>query len=152
MPRSVSCFSSACSRARTASACAAAFCSRQTTRCARRDRPQQARAHRLGCVQWRARRVVHGGRRVCGALGAVITHTPNIKSMVFTVAGALVLLIGLRMAGILPGLRSSWRRSCPVRAAQCAHAPPLAGRPLIIGLLTGVMRRAAHSAPCGSAP
>lgn len=29
MPRSVSCFSSACSRARTASACAAAFCSRR---------------------------------------------------------------------------------------------------------------------------
>ena len=44
---------------------------------------------------------------LCGALGAVITYTPNIKSMVFTVAGALVLLIGLRMAGILPGLRST---------------------------------------------
>ena len=29
---------------------------------------------------------------VCGALGAVITYTPNIKSMVFTIAGALVLL------------------------------------------------------------
>lgn len=30
---------------------------------------------------------------VCGALGAVITYTPNIKSMVFAVAGALVLLV-----------------------------------------------------------
>lgn len=30
---------------------------------------------------------------VCGALGAVITYTPNIKSMVFTVAGALVMLV-----------------------------------------------------------
>lgn len=28
-----------------------------------------------------------------GALGAVITYTPNIKSMVFTVAGALVMLV-----------------------------------------------------------
>ena len=34
---------------------------------------------------------------VCGALGAVITYTPNIKSMVFTVAGALVLLIDCRI-------------------------------------------------------
>lgn len=47
---------------------------------------------------------------VCGALGAVITYTPNIKSMVFTVAGALVLLIGLRMAGVMPcgALSTMW--------------------------------------------
>ena len=46
---------------------------------------------------------------VCGALGAVITYTPNIKSMVFTVAGALVLLIGL-LTGVMPcgALSAMW--------------------------------------------
>lgn len=80
---------------------------------------------------------------VCGALGAVITYTPNIKSMVFTVAGALVLLIGLRMAGILPGLRPSETElpgACSLNARTRRH---FAGQPLIIGLLTGVM-------PCGA--
>ena len=41
---------------------------------------------------------------LCGALGAVITYTPNIKSMVFTVAGALVLL-GLYTALVLISFR-----------------------------------------------
>ena len=46
---------------------------------------------------------------LCGALGAVITYTPNIKSMVFTVAGALVLLIGL-LTGFMPcgALSAMW--------------------------------------------
>lgn len=46
---------------------------------------------------------------LCGALGAVITYTPNIKSMVFTVAGALVLLIGL-LTGVMPcgALSAMW--------------------------------------------
>lgn len=45
----------------------------------------------------------------CGALGAVITYTPDIKSMVFTIAGALVLLIGL-LTGIMPcgALSAMW--------------------------------------------
>lgn len=71
---------------------------------------------------------------LCGALGAVITYTPNIKSMVFTVAGALVLLIGLRSAETeLPG-------ACSLNARTRRR---FAGRPLIIGLFTGVM-------PCGA--
>ena len=80
---------------------------------------------------------------VCGALGAVITYTPNIKSMVFTVAGALVLLIGLRMAGILPGVRpaeSELPGACSLNARTRRR---FAGKPLLIGLLTGVM-------PCGA--
>ncbi|MEI3160970.1 MAG: sulfite exporter TauE/SafE family protein [Oscillospiraceae bacterium] len=64
---------------------------------------------------------------VCGALGAVITYTPNIKSMVFTVAGALVLLIGLRMAGILPGLRPYRDGAARRLQPECTHAPPLCG-------------------------
>lgn len=88
---------------------------------------------------------------LCGALGAVITYTPNIKSMVFTVAGALVLLIGLRMAGILPGLRSTETELPGACSLNARTRRRFAGRPLIIGLLTASCR-AAHSAPCGSAP
>lgn len=95
--------------------------------------------------------VYNGGRVVsytavgalCGALGAVITYTPNIKSMAFTVAGALVLLIGLRMAGILPGLRSTETELPGACSLNARTRRRFAGRPLIIGLLTGVM-------PCGA--
>lgn len=80
---------------------------------------------------------------LCGALGAVITYTPNIKSMVFTVAGALVLLIGLRMAGILPGLRSTETELPGACSLNARTRRRFAGRPLIIGLLTGFM-------PCGA--
>lgn len=80
---------------------------------------------------------------VCGALGAVTTYTPNIKSMVFTVAGALVLLIGLRMAGILPGLRPSETELPGACSLNARTRRRFAGQPLIIGLLTGVM-------PCGA--
>lgn len=80
---------------------------------------------------------------LCGALGAVITYTPNIKSMAFTVAGALVLLIGLRMAGILPGLRSTETELPGACSLNARTRRRFAGRPLIIGLLTGVM-------PCGA--
>lgn len=80
---------------------------------------------------------------VCGALGAVITYTPNIKSMVFTVAGVLVLFIGLRMAGILPGLRPSETELPGACSLNARTRRRFAGQPLIIGLLTGVM-------PCGA--
>lgn len=80
---------------------------------------------------------------VCGALGAVITYTPNIKSMVFTIAGALVLLIGLRMAGILPGLRGAETELPGACSLNARTRRRFAGQPLIIGLLTGVM-------PCGA--
>lgn len=86
----------------------------------------------------------NGGRVVSyTAVGAVITYTPNIKSMVFTVAGALVLLIGLRMAGILPGLRSTETELPGACSLNARTRRRFAGRPLIIGLLTGVM-------PCGA--
>ena len=79
----------------------------------------------------------------CGALGAVITYTPDIKSMVFTIAGALVLLIGLRMAGILPGLRGAETELPGACSLNARTRRRFAGRPLIIGLLTGIM-------PCGA--
>lgn len=87
---------------------------------------------------------------LCGALGAVITYTPNIKSMVFTVAGALVLLIGLRMAGILPGLRSTETELPGTCSLNARTRRRFAGRSS--SACSRASCRAAHSAPCGSAP
>ena len=53
------------------------------------------------------------------------------------------LLIGLRMAGILPGLRSTETELPGACSLNARTRRRFAGRPLIIGLLTGVM-------PCGA--
>lgn len=77
-----------------------------------------------------------------GALGAVIAYSPSVKSMVFTMVGLLVALIGLDMWGLVPGLRALMRAPAPCRLPSGARRR-FAGRPLIIGTLTGLM-------PCGS--
>jgi sulfite exporter TauE/SafE/copper chaperone CopZ len=80
---------------------------------------------------------------VFGGIGAVITYTMTAKSIVFTMAGAAVLLIGLSMWGIIPGLRAL----SPRLPGACELPKNLRrryiGRPLVIGLLTGIM-------PCGA--
>lgn len=79
---------------------------------------------------------------VFGALGMVITYTMQTKSLVFTMVGILVAIIGINMWGLLPGLRALM----PQQSSFCsvtAGRERLAARPLIVGLLTGVM-------PCGS--
>lgn len=78
-----------------------------------------------------------------GAIGAVISYTMTFKSILFTLAGAVVMLIGLNMWGLIPGLRAL----SPEIPGAC-ELPQKArrrwvGRPLVIGLLTGVM-------PCGA--
>ena len=80
---------------------------------------------------------------IFGAVGTVITYTMSVKSMVFTLVGILVAVIGLNMWGLLPGLRAL----APEQNAACklpgSARKRFAGRPLLIGLLTGLM-------PCGS--
>ena len=79
---------------------------------------------------------------IFGALGTVIRYTVSVKSMVFTMLGLAVALLGLNMWGLLPGLRSLF----PEQNSACRLSDDtrerFAGRPLVIGLLTGVM-------PCG---
>jgi len=80
---------------------------------------------------------------IFGALGAVISYTMTVKSMVFTIAGILVAIIGVQMWGIIPGVRrlsSDLPSFCQLPEKQKKH---LYGKPLIIGLLTGIM-------PCGA--
>ena len=79
---------------------------------------------------------------VFGALGMAISYTMQTKSIAFTMIGILVALIGINMWGLLPGLRSIVPQQssyCSVTNGACRR---FAARPLIVGLLTGIM-------PCG---
>ena len=70
---------------------------------------------------------------VFGAVGSFFVFSTRTKSVVFIVAGGLVILIGLRMWG-LPLLR----KLRPGLPAPCAFR----GTPFVVGVLTGIM-------PCG---
>lgn len=80
---------------------------------------------------------------VFGALGTVISYTRDTKSMLFCVIGLVVLLMGINMWGLIPGLRAL----SPAQNGACSLPKKarlrFAKRPLIIGILTGLM-------PCGS--
>lgn len=77
-----------------------------------------------------------------GALGAVIAYSASVKSMVFTMVGLLVALMGLDMWGVVPILRALSRAPAPCRLPLGARRR-FGKRPLIVGALTGLM-------PCGS--
>lgn len=80
---------------------------------------------------------------VFGALGMVISYTMQVKSIAFTMIGILVALIGINMWGLLPGLRSLAPQQSSFCSVTSGARRRFAARPLIVGLLTGVM-------PCGS--
>ncbi|MEI3100176.1 MAG: sulfite exporter TauE/SafE family protein [Oscillospiraceae bacterium] len=72
---------------------------------------------------------------VFGAIGTVITFDTQFKSMLFTIYSSMVVIIGLMMWGV-PFLR----QIDPQLTKPCRFK---GGRPLVIGLLTGLM-------PCGA--
>lgn len=72
---------------------------------------------------------------IFGAVGSIITYDVQFKSMLFTISGALVVIIGLMMWGV-PLLR----RISPELTKACRFNK---GSALTIGLLTGLM-------PCGA--
>ena len=90
----------------------------------------------------------NGGRAVSytalgaafGTLGTVMTYTLSMKSMLFTMLGLLVALLGLNMWGLMPALPS-----LPGEQGTACRLPERLRRqtPLLVGLLTGFM-------PCGT--
>lgn len=80
---------------------------------------------------------------VFGALGMAISYTVQTKSIAFTMIGLFVAVIGINMWGLLPGLRSLMPQQSSFCSVTAGARRRLAVRPLIVGLLTGVM-------PCGS--
>ena len=75
-----------------------------------------------------------------GALGTVLSYTLSMKSMLFTMLGLAVLLLGLNMWGLLPALPT-----LPDSQGTACRLPGKLRRqgPLLVGLLTGLM-------PCGA--
>ena len=75
-----------------------------------------------------------------GALGMVLTYTLSMKSMLFTMLGLVVALLGLNMWGLLPALPT-----LPGEQGTACRLPDRLRRqtPLLVGLLTGFM-------PCGA--
>jgi len=71
---------------------------------------------------------------VFGAMGTIISYDTEFKSMLFTMCGLIVIIIGLMMWGV-PFLR----RISPQLTKPCRFK----GGPAIVGLLTGLM-------PCGA--
>jgi sulfite exporter TauE/SafE/copper chaperone CopZ len=105
----------------------------------------QSRSPALASLAYNVGRILSytaiGG--IFGALGTVTASSMSVKSMVFTMVGLAVILIGLNLWGLLPGLGAliaSQPSFCqlPTQTQKC-----FAGRPLLIGLLTGLM-------PCAS--
>lgn len=75
---------------------------------------------------------------VCGGLGAVISYDTQTRSMVFTLTGAAVMLLGINMSGSVPALRRLLELVRPEKRRLPKNCTPL-----IVGLATGLM-------PCGS--
>lgn len=105
----------------------------------------QSRSPALASLAYNGGRVLAytaiGG--IFGALGIVIAYNMSVKSMVFTMVGLVVVLIGLNLWGLLPGLTSFFPSQPSFCQLPTQTQKRFAGRPLLIGLLTGLM-------PCGS--
>lgn len=81
---------------------------------------------------------------IFGSIGQAITYTMKTKSIVFTIAGLLIAIIGLRMWGIIPGLRK-----IPTLLPGKCELPKKAQkirRPAVVGALTAFMPCAASYA------
>lgn len=79
---------------------------------------------------------------IVGAVGSVITVKPSAKGIIFIVIGLFMVLMSLQMMNIIPRLEK-----VPFRLPQSCSLPQsirsrYSTKPLIIGLLTGLM-------PCG---
>lgn len=77
------------------------------------------------------------------ALGRAIAYTQSVKSMVFTMAGLAVCLIGLDLWGLLPNLSALLRTSQKPCELPKGLGGKLAGMPLLIDFATRLM-------PCGA--
>lgn len=77
---------------------------------------------------------------VFGALGTVLSYTMSMKSMLFTMLGLVVALLGLNMWGLLPSFPA-----LPGEQSSACRLPAKLRQqgPLLVGLLTGLM-------PCGA--
>lgn len=77
-----------------------------------------------------------------GALGSVITFSNNAQGILKLAAGGFMIIMGINMLGIFPGLRKLNPRMPAVFARKIDRKKAGNKSPLIVGLLNGLM-------PCG---
>lgn len=78
-----------------------------------------------------------------GGMGDMIAYDKSMKSLVYTLAGAAVVWIGMRMWGVIPWIRRLSAMLAPACALPVKWKRKYFNRPFIVGLLTGIM-------PCGA--
>lgn len=76
---------------------------------------------------------------VFGWLGSVIAFTPLLRGMIGVAAGLFLLLFGLGMLNILPGLKDFRLRTPPFLLRFIGTQSRKYGHPFIIGVLNGLM-------------
>lgn len=77
-----------------------------------------------------------------GALGSVVTFSNTLQGVLKLAAGVFMVIMGINMLGIFPWLRRVNPRLPRIFAKQIHKEKSKSGRPLIVGLLNGLM-------PCG---
>ncbi len=78
---------------------------------------------------------------IVGAIGSVVSFSGTMKGFVQLAAGVFMVIMGLNMLNIFPGLRK-FNPRMPKLFAKKIYAKRLGSSPLYIGLLNGLM-------PCG---
>jgi sulfite exporter TauE/SafE/copper chaperone CopZ len=79
---------------------------------------------------------------IVGAVGAILTPSGSFKGVVQILAGIFMVVMGINMLSLLPGLRRL-RLHLPPRLAEFVQSAKNGGKsPLYVGLLNGLM-------PCG---
>ena len=79
---------------------------------------------------------------VVGALGSVISFTGAMRGIVQLLAGVFMVIMGVNMLGVFPGLRKFTPRMPRVFSRRINTEKGKSNSPLIVGLLNGLM-------PCG---
>jgi sulfite exporter TauE/SafE/copper chaperone CopZ/plastocyanin domain-containing protein len=79
---------------------------------------------------------------IVGALGSVLTISGQFRGIVQILAGVFMVIMGVNMLGLFPALRKFTVRMPKIFAKKIEAEKEVAARPLVIGLLNGLM-------PCG---
>lgn len=79
---------------------------------------------------------------IVGALGSVISFTGAMRGAVQIIAGIFMVIMGVSMLGLFPGLKKFVPRMPRIFSRRINAGKGRSGSPLIVGLLNGLM-------PCG---
>ncbi len=117
------------------------------SQCVPKDQPEDYKPSRFETIKpsllYNLGRVISytviGG--IVGAIGSVVSFSGMMKGLVQLVAGVFMVIMGLNMLNVFPGLRK-FNPRMPKIFAKKIYAKRIGSSPLYIGILNGLM-------PCG---